>query len=81
MASGPGQPGALMSPVLPAVYPPPNSGLPALTPLHPGGYSWRFAAGKAGLAQAHHFAGALQALNPGLRVLIFITGTSPAVTL
>ena len=57
--------------------PPPNSTtLPALVPVGLGGYTWAFVGGAAGREQASHLAGALQALNPGLKVkLIYNTGT------
>ena len=77
MATGNGRPGHLVAPTLPDIYPPPNSTtLPALVPVGlGGGFTWTLVGGAAGREQASHLAGALQALNPGLKVNIYNTGT------
>ena len=71
VATGNGRPGALVAPQVPASYP-----LPAPVPVGAGGYMWSFSGDIAGMNQAHHFAGALQALNPGLRCRIYRTTSS-----
>lgn len=78
MSTGAGAPGQLVSPVMPAQYPPAIIGasgqqLPPLVPNGGGGYSFVFGAGADGMNNAHHLLGALQALNPGLRAKIYRT--------
>ena len=76
VATGNGRPGHLIAPTLPDIYPPSNSvTLPTLVPVGLGGSTWTFVGGAAGREQASHLAGTLQALNPGLKVKIYNTGT------
>lgn len=45
------------------------------------GCSWAFMGGEAGMRAAHHLAGALAAVNPGLELKIYSTGPAPVLFL
>lgn len=68
VATGGGSQAHPRAPVLPDPYPPADSTLPAPVQADRGGAMWTFPLNAAGFQAAHQFGGALQAVNPGLRV-------------